>query len=358
MNISLNQKIDSCWKEYSRHISRIVGSNVLTSKRIRRGRNSRVVVISCENSQKYVIKFYFSHKLDKRDRMGVEFSSLRFLWKNGIRCIPHPIAFERDYQFAIYSYIEGRRISSKDITKVDISYAVDFLKCLDKLKLLAESEYFLPASEACFSVKEIIESIEKRYNLLLGTKNETREYRALHLFLEKEFNDLFNEVVRWCIETLSDAKIHYSFRLPKERQTLSPSDFGFHNALKDDDNKIIFLDFEYFGWDDPAKMISDFLLHPNMNLKKEFKMQFVEDMLAYFSEDSTLKIRLKVVFPLFGLKWSLILLNEFLPEIFLRRNFVYNSKLIKKEVQTHQLLKAKRFLKKIKRNFKNFAYEV
>ena len=58
------------------------------------------------------------------------------------------------------------------------------------------------------------------------------------------------------------AKAPVEAELPVEQRTLSPSDFGFHNALRRPDGRVVFLDLEYFGWDDPAKMISDFLLHP------------------------------------------------------------------------------------------------
>ncbi len=41
---------------------------------------------------------------------------------------------------------------------------------------------------------------------------------------------------------------------------VSPSDFGFHNALLDDGGAISFLDFEYSGRDDPAKLDLRFFL--------------------------------------------------------------------------------------------------
>ena len=44
-----------------------------------------------------------------------------------------------------------------------------------------------------------------------------------------------------------------SAALPKETRCLSPSDFGFHNALLEATGKLRFVDFEYAGWDDPAK---------------------------------------------------------------------------------------------------------
>ena len=57
--------------------------------------------------------------------------------------------------------------------------------------------------------------------------------------------------------------------LPSERpldqqdRCLSPSDFGFHNALAQGET-VRFIDFEYAGWDDPAKTVCDFFHHPGV----------------------------------------------------------------------------------------------
>ena len=56
----------------------------------------------------------------------------------------------------------------------------------------------------------------------------------------------------------------------KKRLVLNPSDFGFHNTLKKK-NKLFFLDFEYFGWDDPVKLTADFIWHPSHSLNKNLQ---------------------------------------------------------------------------------------
>ena len=43
---------------------------------------------------------------------------------------------------------------------------------------------------------------------------------------------------------------------------VSPSDFGFHNALREPSGRLRFIDFEYAGWDDPAKLVCDFFCQP------------------------------------------------------------------------------------------------
>jgi thiamine kinase-like enzyme len=110
--------------------------------------------------------------------------------------------------------------------------------------------------------------------------------------------------------------------IPREARTLSPSDFGFHNAVRTREGGLSFVDFEHFGWDDPAKTIADFVLHPGMDSSRELRKAFTEDLLQRFSpSDSALSERTLSLGPLHAVKWATILLNEFLPHSAARRSF-------------------------------------
>lgn len=117
----------------------------------------------------------------------------------------------------------------------------------------------------------------------------------------------------------------------------------------------VFLDFEYFGWDDPVKMLSDFLLHPAMELTDELKRQFTAGVLRQCHRDRSLAERLVYLYPLYGLKWCLILLNEFLPEHFRRRQFAATLG-DKDRVQEEQLAKARQKLQQVCREYEQFPY--
>ena len=134
-------------------------------------------------------------------------------------------------------------------------------------------------------------------------------------------------------------------------RTLSPSDFGFHNAIRRDDGELIFLDFEYFGWDDPAKMISDFVLHPAMELSPSLKARFVANTAG---GNPVLMERLETVFPLFGLKWCLILLNLFLPQYRFRRGL---DEPASARLFDGQLEKARLMLSTVERGHESFPYK-
>jgi thiamine kinase-like enzyme len=328
--------------------------DVASIERIGGGRNSQVYRVTYENCEQYAAKFYFRHGLDARNRLKVEFSSLQFLWENGIRYTPQPIIADMERGWAVYEYIEGEKISSSEITDSDIDYAVQFLARLRKLKTVSGSEYLPAASEACFSVRTIVDNIGQRLDRLSAVEHEAvvsshateTQYRSLREFLTDHFVPSFDEITKWCKSALNQAEMPFESALPDESRSFSPSDFGFHNALRCSDGKIVFLDFEYFGWDDPAKIVSDFLLHPAMELNESLKRRFVIGILTCFEDDKYLKKRIEIVYPLFALKWCMIFLNEFVPEHLLRRGFASEDDMDINDLRARQLLKARQMLEK------------
>ena len=92
---------------------------------------------------------------------------------------------------------------------------------------------------------------------------------------------------------------------------LSPSDFGFHNALRTGDGTLVFIDFEYAGIDDCCKLVGDFFSQPRIPVSIEYLSLFLDN--AFTPQQNTMiRARLPVILPLVRLKWCCILLNEFL----------------------------------------------
>jgi thiamine kinase-like enzyme len=298
------------WQEITERIlfTRLLGRPVGAMEWIGGGGNSRIYKLAGS----YAGKVYFQPK-----RLDVEFAASQFMWKHGIHCVPQPIA--ADEKIAVYEFIEG----SKPVpTATDIDAAVDFL-----FRLKGLTGDFPRAAEACFSVREIIANIESRFARLADVP-ELREFQPLFDRLRK----------------IPDS--------PAEERMLSPSDFGFHNALRRPDGSLVFLDFEYFGWDDPAKLVCDFLLHPAMDLSDDLKRRFYRQ----FVTNKNLAKRVETVYPLFGLKWITIMLNEFLPEDLQRRGFASNVPIDRAAAQARQLDKARRMLARIEREYETFPY--
>jgi hypothetical protein len=293
---------------------------------------------------------------DPRDRLQVEYTSLRFLRNNGVKCVPHPIAVDPDHGCVIYDYVPGHEISEETITELHIDSATEFLFQLKKLRDAAGSELLSPASEACFSIKAIVENIKFRLAKLGSISKKGLEYQVLHPFLENELVPSFRTIVQSCISRSEEARIPFFTEISRQERTLSPSDFGFHNARRRPDGQIVFLDFEYFGWDDPAKTICDFLLHPAISLTDPHKRRFLKSMLQIFKDIWLLENRVEIVYTLFGLKWCTILLNEFVTDDLSRREFAGGEMTDKRNLLTSQLAKAREMLQVTWRNYEDFPY--
>ena len=335
--------------------SDLLGRPVVAVDRVAGGRNSQVFKLTCDDSTQYALKLYPQDGLDDRDRLGTEFSGLRFLWDNGVRCIPRPVVADNQFGYGVYEFIDGFKILPDEVKEAEIDEAVRFLSQLNGLKQRNGSTFLPVASEACFSPEAIAANIAIRLWRLRNIGCTGPQYDELWRFLTDEFEPLRDKVVGWYKENLDETVIPFASELPHEHRTLSPSDFGFHNALNRA-GEIVFLDFEYFGWDDPAKTLSDFLLHPAMPLPEDLRRRFVANFLTEFQDEGPLARRFLAVYPMFGLKWCLILLNEFIPQSMHRRELARGGDVDKADLRDQQLAKSRGMLARVAKEYQDFPY--
>jgi thiamine kinase-like enzyme len=163
-----------------------------------------------------------------------------------------------------------------------------------------------------------------------------------------------NEIVNWSRKVWS-GDLKYSVKIDRERQTLSPSDLGFHNTFKLDNGKLMFYDFEYFGWDDPVKLVADFSHHAAMNFTDEMEKYWFNGVSNIYGKK--ILSRLRCLWPLYGLNWCLIILNEFKSDVWNRRCAADSSKIKNREYQLiTQLRKAEQKLHYVYEIYKDKEY--
>lgn len=287
------------------------GARAVSSERIGRGGNSRVYLVTCDDSSRYALKAYAGPTMDGRDRLRVEFGALEFLGKSGVKCAPAPVYADFDRRLGVYEYIEGEP-SLDNFGRYDgLGQALGFVETLKSMRGAGGASAIGPAAEACFSLKGLVDNISGRFQRLAAAVDGKRD--GLAEFLSGLAFPAVAQLSKRGEAIMSRAGLSADGQLPEGLRTLSPSDFGFHNAITRPGGEIVFLDFEYFGWDDPAKLISDFILHPAMSLGEDAKRRFVVETCGIFGEDKRLGARLSATLPLFGMKWAAIMLNEFLP---------------------------------------------
>ena len=304
--------------------------------------NSIIYRIFANKGESYALKHYPNQLIEDRPRLEIEFQTLRILYQNGFKNIPYPIKKNIDLNLGIYGWIMGKKVTQP--TNNDLDQAIDFIQTLVALPREIDGQIVGNASEACLSAHELSMQIEKRF---LRLQKVSMNFQDLSQFLNDVFTPLWKQLKDESISLWP--KESRMKDLPRNKQTLSPSDFGFHNCLKANNGSLMFLDFEYFGWDDPVKLTADFIWHPAMNLDNELKERWKVAMTKLYSSDNCFVERLDVAMPLYGLRWALIILNEFLPGFAERRKFageadIYN---ILKSQET-QLDKAKHYCDRVK----------
>jgi hypothetical protein len=253
-----------------------------TSQPLRGGINSQVFLIN----QQWVLKQYSS--LSRFNRETKAFKLFKGL---NISQTPQLIQSSKNSLTSLLSYIDGQKIKIPNTN--DIDQCIQFIIQINKLT----PQNTTSATDACFSPSDIIMTIKKRLNNF--QKHSTNA--TLHHFLNTKLTPVFKKI---------DPQLNTP-KLAFEHWILSPSDIGFHNAIQQN-QQLYFFDFEYFGLDDPAKFICDFLLHPGMSLDQNLRQHFYQSALNWFPKYPDLGFAIQQSWQLQAIKWCLIILNSFL----------------------------------------------
>ena len=328
-------------------VTALAGAEVRTLEPVTGGGNNRVYGVALADGRKVAAKCYPSQKEDLRDRLGVEFGGLSFLADQGVgSALPQPLAADHKAGVALYEWIEGAAVSATDPAARkpgDVDQALELLGKLHELRLVPGAKNLPPGSDPCFSGADLVAGIAGR-RVRLG--EVAKDNDSLRAFLSGKFDPALEGVMQGAARNYEAAGMDFGAAIPERGRTLSPSDFGFHNARRREDGSLVFLDFEYFGWDDPVKMTADILMHPGMVLSAEEETKFRAGLTEINREDPAYGKRLSALWPLFGLRWCMILLNEFLPERWFRRVYADGGR-DREAAQTRQLDKAEAMLRQV-----------
>jgi hypothetical protein len=318
----------------------LLGRPVDACEPIRKGGNNSVYRVE-SRGENFILKCYNPQRADPRDRFGAESGALQFLNRHGIRNVPKVIAASERDHCALYSWLEEAQPPHAP-NEADVYRLADFLIDLQKLRQASGANKLPAAADACLSLAATLRTAQRRIDRLKNIAAATPELRGFFfdglLPLLQRFEDRLKRAYGGEIE----------MELPPAHRMLSPSDFGFHNAVRQPDGAYAFFDFEYFGWDDPVKATVDVAYHAAMDLPPELGQAFTMRMLDFWTAiDADFPRRLRLARGLYGVIWCCIILNEFLPERWERR-VMAKGDADRGQVQRQQLQKARRFFARMK----------
>lgn len=308
--------------------------------------NNQLFKISLDNKKVFLLKNYSKIHMSNWERGKTEFKALSNLWNLGFREIPQPISFDKNENIGIYSYEKGKILGQEEITKEDIDKSVDFLVKLHNLDN-KNKKRFSPASSACLRLKDYLDVIDMRISKIINYKPEDDAGRKARNFLDEKVIPRIEELKK---DFFSKTKgVDIEEEIPINEQVLTPADFGFHNILVNlngGKKEYKFLDFEYFGRDDPARQILDFIHHvKSVNLSLELKNYFIDSYMEKRNLSEEFVKRLRLIDPLIGMTWVLIRLNVLSKEQLEHIKFAQGST---KGVIEERLVGAEKKLNKLK----------
>lgn len=280
------------------------------------GFNNRVYKVE-GNFGPLVLKYFFHVSGNTRDRFQAEKAFYDHV--HGIPlplATPRALAWSESNRLGLFSWVNGHKLQPDGIDPSAVEQALNFYLELNRYRDLPATTKLLEGAEACFTLQAHFDCIARRIHRLEHLPVENALDQAALQFVKESLQPAFTHRK----QSLSLTAQELNRELSARERAVSPSDFGFHNALCTEENRMIFFDFEYAGWDDPAKFLCDFLCQPAVPVP--FKLWPLCFKILSSEQPGRVDLeRMKMLLPFYHLKWCCIVLNEFLPREQERRQF-------------------------------------
>lgn len=307
--------IDSDFEEASELVKQMMNQTPLSLENLVGGKNNQTYKVKFAD-RAIVLKRYFDHPLDNRDRLTQEFSFVSYLQDCGIRSVPEPLTCCAKSRAACYSFIEGEPFRDGMIDEECVKALAKFFANCNSDRLSLSAQRISNATDAHFSMQDLFQSVQQRV-LNLQEHIAPPALSSKYLMLLEQLLSLLERYRRWVCKMCSD----WGEPVSEVHRFLSPSDFGFHNALRNSKGEIFFIDFEYAGWDDPGRVVCDVFLQPQLPVDERFRECFLNHAFGDSEVIRLVERRSNLLRPLAGIRWCCIILNAFSAIGFARRSY-------------------------------------
>jgi hypothetical protein len=159
-----------------------VGVKVSGTESIQVGMNNRLFKLTTPKG-KYLLKIYSN---DNEDRIKREYPALSYLPTVGFTEVPKGIMVDYENEWAIYTFMEGVRKTSQELTRDDLMEIAHYVNKLQKLTPSKDNSHILGAHMACFAIQDYLNNISMRLNEYKKTIEEEGANTIL-----KEFDDKY-----------------------------------------------------------------------------------------------------------------------------------------------------------------------
>lgn len=274
------------------------------------GANNQGYKVTLSNGRVLFLKAFSPQCENSIIKLKREFHFSQHMTNQGMQFIPKPLMLCESRLFACYEFINGSPVERCGLDEHCRAMKLVALLCDDDN--IEGYKYVAAESPKCLSdFYHVIDSRLQLFRKVTTVNSLGDEFYTYLDTLERAANQTYQSVLtqEFWHQTL-DVKV------------LSPSDFGFHNAIKRN-HELFFIDFEYAGIDSPWKLVADYFSQPAIPLPIEYIMDFIE--LPKFCFILERKEHFLKVMKLTMIKWCLIMLNEFKQDTLERRQFAWNN---------------------------------
>lgn len=271
------------------------------------GINSSIHLLILEGHGLHVLKVYpLQSKKDPRDRCSTEIIFLDYLRKCSVVNVPRILDANTEKGWSLLSWINGQKITS--LSNSYLSQISNFIYSANSKDCNVSKTNLRNASDSLQSLENCIASIETRISQLTSASIKSSIDFETVKWIKSTLIPVFNSLSDYL---LSDVKFRSHWLDIDHCRIASPSDIGIHNILQRKDC-LYFLDFEYAGLDDIAKLAADLILQPKLPLNTGQESFFLKSLESNFCKmiPNSWIIRTNDLKPLYAVKWSLIMLNS------------------------------------------------
>lgn len=271
------------------------------------GKNNRALLMHTDAGL-YFLKLYFSEPHEPASRYQREIRFYQMLGRHAVQAVPNLLEADGDLQVALFNYIDATRLAYPE--HQDLQQAAEFIRDINREEVWRDAGDIPAAKGSLISGQAFVDDLLQRFAQLSALPVCDDIDAQMHAYLADSVSPALDGVVS---RILTAAESHRPFR-----RILSPSDFGFHNALKA--KRLVFFDFEYAGWDSAEKLVTDFFAQPRYALLSADMPWFIAHCFPG-QDNAQLLAHCQTLMPAAIVKWSLIFLNEFKQSDRMRRQF-------------------------------------
>jgi len=213
-----------------------------------------------------------------------------------------------DRRCVVLEYLEGKTFpEGSPPPETAVNCAVEFFRQLNSDHTAARQFIRQDAAEGFLSLTEHLENIHQRL-ADMGCEHLPASIKPQAEQLLSTMRAQYKSIFETTAYQISNGQLINAIQ--SDERCISPSDFGFHNAISTSEG-VKFIDFEFSGWDDPVKAAIDFILQPRVPVK-----QGLSPLLAslHAKVPHVLRKRYEALTPILNLKWSCIILSVLNPD--------------------------------------------